>query len=366
MPFFCNGTLSTCMSVAGGRRKHLKGRVLLASVSLLVIIGALFLPVTSAAAHQTVNIRSWHSGTPYSAGSVEVGASGAYSGTLYYVGGQIHPGGMYTNAVYFATIHSDGSISSWKMSPYSYPGAKGIWALSCPAYSGFVYCIGGNREPGGTTNAVYFASISPSGLGKWNATTSYPMKIRFESCVPYSGYMYCVGGSPSANSATKAAFYAPILSQGGLGKWAATTSYPISAWTHCVAFSGYIYCETDYNGVRIINLTYYASISSGGIGRWKSGPAYPITEEKMQCIENKGSMYCVGGGNGVGGIDGNKAVNSVYSALLSAGGFGNWTQDINYPIPIKDHACTTFNGYIYCIGGDDPKATNVVYYSLLP
>jgi hypothetical protein len=79
-----------------------------------------------------------------------------------------------------------------------------------------------------------------------------------------------------------------------------------------------------------------------------------------------GSIYCVGGGNGVGGIDGNQSVNSVYSATLSSYGFGKWVQQTSYPMPIKDHECTTFNSYIYCIGGDNPKATNMVYYTQVP
>ena len=314
---------------------------------------------------QAVTLGPWQNGTPFLAGNTEVGATGAYNGILYYIGGEIQPTGKYSNSVYYTTIDSDGGIGSWAKSPNSYPGAGGIWALQCPSYDGFVYCIGGNKVPGGTTNAVYFASITAAGFGAWKSTTSYPIKIRFDSCIPYNGYMYCVGGSPSANSATKSTYFAPIESAGGLGTWSPTTSFPITAWTHCVAYSGFIYCEADYNGAAIADLTYYAPISTSGIGTWSAGPNYPITKEKIQCIEAMGSMICVGGGNGVGGLDGNQGVNNIYVSALSSTGLGNWMQTTSYPVTIKDHSCTTYNNYIYCIGGDDPKTTDAVYYSLI-
>ena len=308
-------------------------------------------------------ITSWQSGPPYSEGKIEVGASGAYNGILYYIGGQIHPGGAYTNGVYFSSIHLVNTLGPWTKSPHPYPGAKGIWALQCPPYNGFVYCIGGNQVPGGTTNSVYFASITSSGLGPWQTTSTYPIHIRFESCVPVSGFMYCVGGSPSGNKATRAVYFAPILGHGGLGTWSSTTAYPVSAWTHCVAYLGYLFCETDYNGTAITNVTYYASISSAGVETWHKGPDYPIAMEKMQCVQITGVMYCVGGGNGLGGLDGNRAVDSVYSIVISPAGFSGWVRQTNYPIPVKDHACSAYNTYIYCIGGDDPQATNAVYFA---
>ena len=139
--------------------QNLKSGFLLTNLSLLLIVATILLTTTSFAVtgSQMTSLNSWQSGIPYSPGSVEVGASGAYNGILYYVGGQIHPGGAYTNAVYFASILLSGSIGSWTKSQYPYPGSTGIWALPCPAYNGFVYCIGGNMVPGGTSKAVYFA-----------------------------------------------------------------------------------------------------------------------------------------------------------------------------------------------------------------
>jgi len=345
---------------------------LLISISLMLILSSIQLQsrisissAASSSAPSIASIGSWISGSPFAAGNIEVGAAGAYNGILYHIGGQFQPGGDYTNGVYFAPIFSNGSIGKWTVGAYPYPGSNGICALQCPAYSGFVYCIGGNRVPGGTTNAVYYTTVSSTGLGAWNPTTSYPLNIRFESCVPYSGYMYCVGGSPSANSATKAVYYAQILPQGGLEKWMPTTSYPIKTWAHCVVDYGYVFCLSDYNGNAITNLTYYAQISSSGVGAWKSGPHYPITKEKMQCVLSSNSIFCIGGGNGIGGKDGNESVNNVFTASLSSSGFGSWQPATSYPVTIKDHSCTSYNDYLYCVGGDDPKTTNAVYYALV-
>jgi len=348
-----------------GRRWAITTICLLIATSLLLIISPIQLHsrILVSSSAQSVGIGLWTSGSPFPAGNVEVGASGANDGILYYVGGQLQPSGHYTNAVYFASILSNGSIGKWTMSARPYPGAKGIWALQCPPYNGFVYCIGGNKVPGGTTNAVYYATVSTAGLGSWKSTTSYPLSIRFDSCVPYNGYMYCIGGSPNANSATKDVYYAQILTQGGLGKWTSTTSYPITTWAHCVADFGYLFCLSDYNGNAITNLTYYAQLSSAGVGAWKSGPNYPITKEKMQCVLSNNSIFCIGGGNGIGGKDGNQGVDNVFTAALSTSGFGSWQSTTSYPITIKDHSCSSSGGYIYCIGGDDPRTTNAAYFT---
>ena len=174
--------------------------------------------------------------------------------------------------------------------------------------------------------------------------------------------MYCVGGSPSGNRATRAVYFAPILAMVDWEHGARPPRIPFLPGRTALR-TGVLFCETDYNGTAITNVTYYASISSAGVGTWHKGPDYPIAKEKMQCVQITGSMYCVGGGNGFGGLDGNQSVDSVYSTVISPAGFSGWVQQTNYPIPVKDHACSAFNTYIYCIGGDDPRATNAVFFA---
>ena len=84
-------------------------------------------------------------------------------------------------------------LNSWS-STTSYP--TGIASQSCATNSGFIYCVGGTTFPTGITDAVFFATISSSGVGTWTTTTSYPFPIAEQSCVTRAALTYCVGGNP--------------------------------------------------------------------------------------------------------------------------------------------------------------------------
>ena len=85
-------------------------------------------------------------------------------------------------------------LNSWT-STTSYP--TGIASQSCVTNSGFIYCVGGTTTSSPfITSAVFFATISSSGVGTWNPTTSYPFPIAEQSCVTRAALTYCVGGNP--------------------------------------------------------------------------------------------------------------------------------------------------------------------------
>src|SRR5207245_11241074 len=82
-------------------------------------------------------------------------------------------------------------LNSWS-STTSYP--TGIASQSCATNSGFIYCVGGTTFPTGITDAVYFATITSSGVGPWASTTSYPVLVAEQSCVAHSAFCFCVFG----------------------------------------------------------------------------------------------------------------------------------------------------------------------------
>src|SRR3989475_5301565 len=180
------------------------------------------------------------------------------SGYVYCIGGDTHGGlANSTSAVYFAPLSSSG-VGSWSPTT-SYP--TGIVFQSCVVNSGFVYCIGGDMANGfgtanGFTNVVYFAPLSSSGVGSWSSCTSYPLNVISPSCVVGSGFAYCIGGDTATHSPfggtftgfTSAVYFAS-LSSSGVGSWASTTSYPTVIYTQsCALDSGYVYCIGGNNG----------------------------------------------------------------------------------------------------------------------
>ncbi len=155
--------------------------------------------------------------------------------------------------------------SDW-ISTYTYPII--IDFQSCATSSNYLYCIGGSTYSV-VTNSVYYASIDgSSGIGTgtpWTSTTPYPANVEDNSCVASNDYVYCVGGyDASISTTTNSVYYAPFSSS-GVGAWQATNSYPTEIKAeNCATSSNYLYCIGGYNGIGYTNTIYYAPVSSSG------------------------------------------------------------------------------------------------------
>jgi hypothetical protein len=97
-------------------------------------------------------------------------------------------------------------LSAWTEST---PYPTDIIAQSCVTSSTQIYCVGGILTGGTTTDTAYYAGVSPSGLGAWQAGGLFPQSVSTE-CVATSGAVYCVGGYDSTNGPTATSYYAPI------------------------------------------------------------------------------------------------------------------------------------------------------------
>ena len=162
--------------------------------------------------------------------------------------------------------------------------------------------------------------MSPSGVGPWTPTTNYSTEIVNQSCIASGGYIYCVGGSTAGSPTavyTNAVYFAP-LSSSGVGKWVKTTNYPTTInYQSCVLGGNSIYCVGGYSGAVNTSSVYYASFFSTGIpgvgkpGTWTKTTSYPTSIDAQSCVINgSGSdMYCVGGSD----------TSAVYFASLAFG-----------------------------------------------
>jgi hypothetical protein len=271
---------------------------------------------------------------------------------IYCVGGMDANEGP-RNAVYTSSAisSSSGNITSWTPDSNLYP--QTVYGQSCVASSGYVYCVGGTYDDNGDdVNASYYAPLGSNGeVGTWNVTRSFPIYVDSESCVASSGYIYCVGGVGEAEGTNDTSYpsnyvyYAP-LSSSGIGSWIkSASSYP--AGIHlpsCFAADGYVYCVGGVDGSgNAVSTDYYASLSSG-VGTWTQTTAYPIVANGQACAISSGDIYCVGG------VGSSSYVNAVYYATVSSGGIGAWTKTGNYAQSVFTD-CVISSGYMYCVGG---------------
>lgn len=274
------------------------------------------------------------------------------------------------------------SGSPWKSAaeyPLQVSDTLGVSGQQCVNSTAYIYCIGGADASGGPHNGVYTSSALPSSSGNityWTLNSiPYPLSIFAQSCVASSGFVYCVGGTyDDAGDDVAYSYYAPLSSDGVVGAWTLTTPYPVPVDTQsCVASSGYIYCvggfdeaftspgsELGYNASRALsNYVYYAPLSSSGIGTWGLSTPYPSDTYFPSCSAANGYIYCLGGVNGDGNL-----VSTDYSAPLSSSGVEAWTQTTSYEVQATGQECEISSGYIYCVGGEASSSyLNAVYYA---
>ncbi|MDA4116450.1 MAG: hypothetical protein OK442_07845 [Thaumarchaeota archaeon] len=257
-------------------------------------------------------VGSWSSTTAYPTAIDSASCVNATSG-IYCIGGE--DGNTVLNDVYYAPASSSG-LGSWS-SQATYPNS--LAAISCVSYSGYVYCVGGFDSNGDETSTTYYASTS-SGLTSWAGTTQYPLAVDSTSCSVYAGDIYCVAGETengsNQNSPISDVYYAP-LSPSGIGLWTAALSYPTAlAAPSCAAYSGYVYCVGGFDSNQYSSTdTYYGALTSAGVTSWNNATPYPVPIDTSTCVAYQGYVYCISGTSDTQSSQG--IVGSSYYAQIS-------------------------------------------------
>jgi hypothetical protein len=169
------------------------------------------------------------------------------------------------------------------------------------ASSSGIYCVGGGTSGSAlsSSNAVYFAPFSSSGIGQWVSTTSYPIGVKQQSCVSSASDIYCVGGYLSTG------VYYAALSPSGVGKWTNTTGYPFTVGANlasCVIIGEEVFCVGGHTGPNVSSEVYRAPISPSGVGQWLNVTSYPVGVFGQSCVASGGQIYCVGGETASGSV----------------------------------------------------------------
>ena len=178
-----------------------------------------------------------------------------YGGGVYCVGGGTSESSLSSaDSVYFAPFTSSG-VGQWTNTT-SYPVA--VKQQSCVSYSNDIYCVGGYLS-----TSVYYAPLSTTGVGTWTNTTGYPFTVgaNLLSCVTMGDQVFCVGGHTGAFVSSDV--YYASLSPSGVGGWVSATSYPVAVFGEsCVASGVRIYCiggETASGSIVDASYASYAS-----------------------------------------------------------------------------------------------------------
>ena len=322
----------------------------------LLALPLLLLLIVSLGQASAESLGEWTATTSYPI-HVAGDSCATYSNDVYCVGGFDDNGNDYDD-VYYAQLSPSG-VGSWSAAT---PFPNRVDSVACFTGTAAIYCVGGENAAG-VFSKVYTAPISGSGLGQWSSAAAYPNPIAGASCVASSGYVYCVGGFNMLGEGSSSTYYASISS--GLTTWMSTTPYPLSVYAvPCVSESDFIYCvagqqentvggtgaNTDFPTAQV----YYAPLSSSGIGTWSASSAYPQALSSPSCVASSGEAYCLGGY----GIT-QQSNSSAYSSAVSSSGVGAWAPATPYPLPFDLSSCVSDFSNIYCIGGRSYTASGL-------
>jgi hypothetical protein len=207
-------------------------------------------------------VGTWTPTTPYPI-PIDTETCVAYSSYIYCVAGDNQTGGFTQNAVnstsgYYAPITSSG-IGNWTLTT-AYP--SDVFYPDCYAAQGYIYCLGGVSPSDSSVNSVYYASLSSTGIGSWTETTGYPLSVSGQGCAIVASTIYCVGGEGNGGSYSNAVYYA-TLSSTGVGSWSTGAAYPDSVVTDCEAISGTMYCAGGFmaNEPNVVSDVYFAALT---------------------------------------------------------------------------------------------------------
>ncbi|MCX6280301.1 MAG: right-handed parallel beta-helix repeat-containing protein [Bacteroidetes bacterium] len=264
------------------------------------------------------------------------------------------------NSVYLKNVASD--VGSWLTAtvlPQTLSGHKiASWT------DRYAYLVGGYNGVA-CSNAVYYASITGSGISSWTAQSSLPVALKDPAVVTGSNTIYVIGGR-DGSQVYNTIYYAEIYSNGTLGAWQTSAiTLPVNLWGHSALYlKGYIYITGGSGSMTettALNNVYYAKVNvDNTISAFSAGTSLPAARNKHSMVTYNGNLYVMGGYNNVG----DKA-NTVYIANPGMNGsLGSWTVGSALPVTISNHASVSTNGIITVMGGETASGlSNTVYYA---
>lgn len=323
----------------------------------------------------TGKVGNWAATTGFSSAGPARSEFGAvvYNNNLYVVGG--YSGSSYLNDVLFAPINSDGTLGTWRtttgFSIGANPNSRSGFGMAI--YNRYIYIVGG--YDGTVFSNVLYAKLNPDGsipaagsMGEWkDAAKNIASPGRWRhGVVVNNGYLYATGGC--ANSACTTILssieYSTISSDGSLGNWTATTSFPgVRASHSSLIYNGFIYILGGASAAGTFqNTVYYAAVlADGTVGDFNSTSLLNIGRYGSSVVSYKNMLYITGGCRSGTLTSCTAELNQVHMSPVSEIGDNvGWTQTTSIPAnqasptvikTVFDHASFATNGYLFVVGG---------------
>ncbi|GAC1386779.1 MAG: hypothetical protein NVS1B7_7230 [Candidatus Saccharimonadales bacterium] len=272
----------------------------------------------------------------------------------------------YCSDTEYAQIFANGQLSGWsKTNQFNVPRSS----ESSAVYNGYVYVLGGNHvatdtacniAPDANCSDVQFTKIDSVGtIGGWKPASTTLIALHGVASVAYQNHLYKMGGvdikpDPTGNYYSTVEV-AVINQDGSLGPWVVTTGFVQGVnGLQAVAYNGYLYHMGGefYDANTLIdnwyNIVEYAPINSadGTVGAWTATTGFTTGRAFFQATTYNGFIYTIGG------YSGTAYLNDVqYAPIATNGTIGAWTATTSFAVPRDHHASVIHNNILYVTGG---------------
>ncbi|MCD4736787.1 MAG: right-handed parallel beta-helix repeat-containing protein, partial [Bacteroidales bacterium] len=261
----------------------------------------------------------------------------------------------YSSAVYRATLQA-GGISSWTALN---PIPVGIRDHAVVISTNTIYVLGG-RDDSNIYNAIYYATINTDGsLGQWQTSTvNLPTTLWGHTAVYSNGYIYLAGGANTmtATAARANVYYSKVLADNNLSTFTAATNLPQARNGHSMVAQGdkvYVIAGFTTGGTKRNTVYTSTSSNSGTLGSWTAATTLPVSISNHSSVIMNGLLTVM-----AGEIVGNLS-NSVYYADVTASPLV-WTLSPNVLYDrTKDGTAFASNGQLIYSGGENLSGTPI-------
>lgn len=297
--------------------------------------------------------------------------------SIYFIGGGLTPATPNDSPepikdVYRAQLLENGKLSDWSLVTPLLDPLVGHAAVTTKS---MIYVIGGVRgltENDLSRDTMYATLQSDGSLSSWvRSNYKLPIGISTHSAVVAGDYIYIFGGySGSQASSLRSVYRTRILADGTISAWEPLLNMRQSVYRHTsIVYENKVYIiggrERRGDFKKPLNSVYIGQIDSDGkINNWfyteaLSPPGLYFHGAIISEAERK--IYTFGG------YDGSLATDKVYSAKLRFDGtLEPWVEVEDFRLPkelFRHSVILSKNGSVYLLGGEFNKSNiNSVYY----
>lgn len=197
-------------------------------------------------------------------------------------------------------------------------------------------------------------------LYAWRLTTPMPSSLYGIGAVTFNNRIYVLGGNATYPSAFTEVVFAPVLSNGNLGEWVATSSFQVARGHHSsLAVNGFLYVLGGVSPYVYLDSVEFATVlPDGNTSAWSSTTPLPGPRMGAASANYNGRIYIFGGNGWSGNFN-----DSIYSEVAPDGQLGTWIETTPMPTGWQTHAAFALNGIMYLIADSEDGAGD--YYATI-